>query len=66
MTAVTDTNELDGVAGLESWRWLFIIEGLMPIVMSVPVYFMLLSFPEDSKALSDRGMRSVFDSILHR
>ncbi|ETN40918.1 uncharacterized protein HMPREF1541_05198 [Cyphellophora europaea CBS 101466] len=47
-------DRLNGVAGLESWRWLFLIEGLMPIVMSVPVYFMLLTFPEDSKALSER------------
>lgn len=46
---------LNGRAGLESWRWLFIIEGLMPIVMAVPVYFLLLTFPETSKALSERG-----------
>lgn len=27
----------------------------MPIVMAVPVYFLLLTFPENSKALSERG-----------
>lgn len=27
----------------------------MPIAMSVPVYFLLLTFPEDSKALNERG-----------
>ena len=30
------------------------IEGLMPIVMSIPVYFLLLTFPETSTALSER------------
>ncbi|KAL6248637.1 hypothetical protein RBB50_004892 [Rhinocladiella similis] len=47
-------DHLDGRAGLESWRWLFIIEGLLPIVMAVPVYFLLLTFPETSPALSER------------
>ena len=32
-----------------------IIEGAMPMVVSVPVYIMLLTFPETSTALSDRG-----------
>lgn len=27
----------------------------MPIAMSIPVYFLLLTFPEDSKALNERG-----------
>ncbi|KAJ9634439.1 hypothetical protein H2204_006264 [Knufia peltigerae] len=47
-------DHLDGRAGLESWRWLFIIEGLLPIIMAVPVYFLLLTFPETSPALTDR------------
>ena len=47
--------QINGAAGLESWRWLFIIEGLMPIAMSIPVYFLLLTFPEDSEALTERG-----------
>ncbi|KAK4938214.1 hypothetical protein LTR10_021287 [Elasticomyces elasticus] len=47
-------DKLDGRAGLESWRWLFIIEGLLPIVMALPVHFLLLTFPETSPALTDR------------
>ncbi|KIW94367.1 uncharacterized protein Z519_04343 [Cladophialophora bantiana CBS 173.52] len=47
-------DHLNGRAGLESWRWLFIIEGAMPIVCAVPVHFLLLTFPEDSKALTER------------
>lgn len=48
-------DRLKGAAGLESWRWLFIIEGAMAIVVAIPVYFLLLTFPETSTALSDRG-----------
>ena len=39
---------------MHSWQWVFIIEGVLPIVLAVPVYFLLLTFPETSKALSDR------------
>lgn len=31
-----------------------IIEGLMAIVMSVPIYFLLLTFPETTGALNER------------
>lgn len=47
-------DNLNGAGGLESWRWLFIIEGAMPIVMAPVIYFLLLTFPEDSTALSER------------
>lgn len=30
----------------------------MPIAMAIPVYFLLLTFPETSKALSERGKSS--------
>ena len=47
-------DNLNGAGGLESWRWLFIIEGAMPIVMAPVIYLLLLTFPEDSTALTER------------
>ncbi|RFU29271.1 hypothetical protein B7463_g7058, partial [Scytalidium lignicola] len=47
-------NKLNGWGGLKSWQWVFIIEGAMSIVLAIPIYFILLTFPEDSKALSER------------
>ncbi|PGG96864.1 hypothetical protein AJ79_09426 [Helicocarpus griseus UAMH5409] len=35
---------------LKSSKWVFIIEGAMPNVLAVPVYFLLLTFPEDSNS----------------
>ncbi|KAJ5122121.1 hypothetical protein N7526_009058 [Penicillium atrosanguineum] len=32
---------LDGTAGLEGWRWLFIVEGLMSAVVGVATFFFL-------------------------
>lgn len=47
-------DKINGAAGLESWRWVFIIEGLMAITMSVPVYFLLLTYPETTSAFNER------------
>ncbi|KAJ5808355.1 hypothetical protein N7474_009624 [Penicillium riverlandense] len=47
-------DHLDGKGGLMSWQWVFIIEGAIPLVMAPVIYFLLLTFPEDSTALSDR------------
>ncbi|KAK2779471.1 hypothetical protein FQN52_003758 [Onygenales sp. PD_12] len=47
-------DNLNQKGGLQSWKWVFIIEGAMPIVLAIPVYFLLLTFPEDSTALTDR------------
>jgi hypothetical protein len=56
--------QLNGRAGLESWRWLFIVEGLMPIAMALPVYFLLLTFPETSTALNERGLSIITSEII--
>ncbi|KAL3441754.1 major facilitator superfamily domain-containing protein [Aspergillus insuetus] len=47
-------NNLNGKGGLLSWQWVFIIEGAMTIVVAVPIYFLLLTFPETSSALTTR------------
>lgn len=40
-----------------SWQWVFIIEGAIPLVMAPVIYLLLLTFPEESTALSERGKR---------
>ncbi|KAK8038687.1 hypothetical protein PG993_007098 [Apiospora rasikravindrae] len=46
--------KLNGRKGLSSWQWLFLIEGAVTVFMAIPVYFLLLTFPETSTALSER------------
>ena len=36
---------MDGVGGLAGWRWIYIIEGLMTIVLSVAGYI-FIDFPD--------------------
>lgn len=46
--------QLEGVGGLHAWQWVFLIEGILPIV-AAPCYFALLTFPETSMALKEHG-----------
>lgn len=44
---------LDGFAGLKGWQWLFILEALPAMILSVVVYFYLTDRPADAKWLAD-------------
>lgn len=41
--------QMAGLAGLSGWRWIFIIEGLMTVVLSVIGYWLLVDFPDASR-----------------
>lgn len=44
--------KMDGVAGLGGWQWIFILEGLAPILVSFTLYFLLPDNPETAKFLT--------------
>lgn len=41
---------LNGHSGLEAWRWVFIIEALMTIVVAIYGYFFFPDTPETTRA----------------
>ncbi|KXS09480.1 MFS general substrate transporter [Gonapodya prolifera JEL478] len=46
---------LNGTAGLEGWRWIFLSEGIPSIIAGVLVWFFLPNFPQtETKWLTDR------------
>jgi len=45
--------EMDGMAGLKGWQWLFLLEGLPAVVLGVSVLFLLTERPETAAWLSD-------------
>ena len=49
--------DLDGVAGLHGWQWLFLIEGLLASAVGVVAFFYLSNAPEDARWLSDEERR---------
>ena len=47
------TGNLDRKLGLRAWRWLFIIEGAITVVIAAGAYFCLPDFPRTTRWLSD-------------
>ncbi|KAF2821798.1 MFS general substrate transporter [Ophiobolus disseminans] len=44
---------MDGVGGLEGWRWIFILEGILTVIVAVVAYFTLYDFPETASFLTE-------------
>ncbi|KAL8845778.1 MAG: hypothetical protein Q9221_009083 [Calogaya cf. arnoldii] len=45
--------DMDGMRGLSSWRWIFILEGLATIVVGLAAFFLVSDFPTDAKWLTE-------------
>ncbi|MGW0908671.1 MFS transporter [Streptomyces sp. NPDC002853] len=43
---------LDGVAGLQGWQWMFLVEGLVTVAVGAVVWVALPSRPQDARWLS--------------
>ncbi|KAL4812133.1 major facilitator superfamily domain-containing protein [Aspergillus spinulosporus] len=46
------TSGLDGARGLESWRWIFIIEGSVTVFIAIFAIFILPNYPSNTSWLS--------------
>ncbi|KAH4284805.1 hypothetical protein HBH64_239740 [Parastagonospora nodorum] len=44
--------QMDGTAGYEGWRWIFIIEGLMTVFVGVFCWWMVFDFPDTATFLT--------------
>ncbi|RAQ70474.1 MFS transporter [Aspergillus flavus] len=43
-----------GVGGYNGWRWIFILEGLATVVMSIIAYFWVYNYPSTAEFLSEK------------
>ncbi|KAN0099567.1 MFS general substrate transporter [Hyaloscypha variabilis] len=55
--------KMKGVAGLDGWKWIFILEGLVPVIVAFTLYFFLPDRPETAKFLTERERQFVVDRI---
>ncbi|CAI6340898.1 unnamed protein product [Periconia digitata] len=46
-------SKMNGVGGLEGWRWIFILEGILTVLVAVMAYFTLHDFPETATFLTE-------------
>ena len=44
---------MNGVGGLHGWRWIFILEGMLTVVVSLASYFFIANYPSTAKFLTD-------------
>lgn len=51
--------EMDGLQGKSNWRWIFILEGLLTILVAVLAFFCVSDFPSDATWLSPRERLAV-------
>lgn len=47
------TNNMDGELGLSAWRWLFIIEGVITVVVAIAAFWVLPNFPRTTSWLTE-------------
>lgn len=46
-------SKMDGVGNLEGWRWIFILEGMVTVLVAVGAFFCLYDFPETATFLTE-------------
>jgi MFS family permease len=50
---------MDGICGLKAWRWIFILEGCLTVVVSLVLFFFVTDIPEKARWLSDTERRAL-------
>ncbi|EFQ27443.1 uncharacterized protein GLRG_01938 [Colletotrichum graminicola M1.001] len=54
LIAAAITKGMDGTGGLLAWRWVFIVEGALTVVIAIGAYAMLPDFPANTKWLTSQ------------
>lgn len=56
---------MGGTAGYESWRWVFILEGLFTFVFGVASWFIIPRFPQEATFLTEGERGLLLDRLQH-
>lgn len=54
---------MNGVQGKEGWRWIFIIEGIITIVVSFLVFILAPDLPEKCKFLTPAEKKHLLENL---
>ncbi|KAL1956248.1 hypothetical protein VTO42DRAFT_7508 [Malbranchea cinnamomea] len=54
--------KMDGVGGYEGWRWIFILEGILTVLVAITAFFTIYDFPETASFLTERER----EFVVHR
>ena len=51
---------MNGVGGLGGWRWIFILEGLLTILVSIAAYFFIFNYPATASFLTESERKRIY------
>jgi MFS family permease len=54
---------MDGVGNYAGWRWIFILEGILTVLVGVVAPFFMYDFPETAKFLTEEERQYVIHSL---
>lgn len=57
--------KMDGVGGLEGWRWIFILEGIVTVVFAFAAYFLVANSPESAHYLTPEEREYIAYRLQH-
>ena len=55
--------EMNGIQGKEGWRWIFILEGVITIAISLLVFILVPDFPERTKILNATEKEHLLETL---
>ncbi|CAH0057085.1 unnamed protein product [Clonostachys solani] len=58
--------KMDGVGGLEGWRWIFILEGIVTVLVAFASFFLLYDFPETASFLTEEERQFVIYRLKYQ
>lgn len=58
--------KMDGIAGLEGWRWIFILEGIVTVVVAFAAFYLLYDFPETASFLTEEERAFVVHRLKYQ
>ncbi len=57
---------MNGLGNLEGWRWIFIIEGIISVLVSLLSYLLLVDFPEEAHKSWEFLSKDERDFVIRR
>lgn len=54
---------MNGVGGLNGWRWIFILEGLLTIIVSLIAYFFIAEYPATAKFITEKERIAIYTRL---
>ncbi|KAG8931893.1 hypothetical protein FRC02_001978 [Tulasnella sp. 418] len=55
--------KMDGIAGLNGWAWIFILEGILTVIVAIIAYFTMHDYPQTARFLTEAERRHVVERL---